>query len=288
MILSLEDHGSDLWQYRYAVKCFVADHSDSLSTLWALRGGNLVMTKRVFIFAHCDDELFCLPLLLDKNSESTLIFLTTIDRSDISNSVDDVRQREALRANIYLNKFGTFRTLFYNKDIFDGTIHSDFDLASFKELTRIVLAENPDELITLCFEAGHQDHDSVNLITRILSKNNKITIRCFSGYRASPKSPKLFLVLKPMVPIGKISFNRFLSIVISIRLMLIYRSQAKTWLGLAPTLLLKYAFSPCREGSSASSTYPEHISNCFYENRGRALQSGVLLAHQKFLADFAL
>ena len=106
------------------------------------------MTKRVFIFAHCDDELFCLPLLLDKNSESTLIFLTTIDRSDISNSVDDVRQREALRANIYLNKFGTFRTLFYNKDIFDGTIHSDFDLASFKELTRIVLAENPDELIT--------------------------------------------------------------------------------------------------------------------------------------------
>jgi LmbE family N-acetylglucosaminyl deacetylase len=246
----------------------------------------LIKTKRVFIFAHCDDELFCLPLLLDKQVESTVIFLTTLKREQTTDAKVNIRQQEALRANQFLSRFGNIKTLFFSGTIFDGSIHTDFDSVKFDELTQIVLDEEPSELVTLSYEAGHQDHDSVELITRILAKNLSIKMRCFSGYRASAISPRLFLVLKPTDAIEKVPFNRFLSVLTSIRLMLIYKSQSKAWIGLAPPLLFKYAFSSFREERGSFSLDPEKKTNCFYQNRGRALQSEVLSAHQKFVRNF--
>lgn len=246
----------------------------------------MIKTKRVFIFAHCDDELFCLPLLLDNQVESTVIFLTTLKREQRADPEVNIRQREALRANRFLSKFGNVKTLFLGGAIYDGTIHADFDSAKFDELTRIVLDEEPSELVTLSYEAGHQDHDSVELITRILSKNLSMKMRCFSGYRASAMSPRLFSVLKPIDATEKIPFNRLLSVLTSIRLMLIYKSQSKSWIGLAPALLSKYAFSSFREERGSSSLDPEKKTNCYYQHRGRALQSEVLSAHQKFVWNF--
>ena len=246
----------------------------------------MIKTKRVFIFAHCDDELFCLPLLLDNQVESTVIFLTTLKREQRTDAEVNIRQQEALRANRFLSKFGNIKTLFLSGAIFDGTIHADFDSGKFDELTQIVLDEEPSELVTLSYEAGHQDHDSVELITRILSKNHSIKLRRFSGYRASAISPRLFSVLKPIDPIEKIPFNRILSVLATIRLMLIYKSQSKAWIGLAPSLLSKFSFSSFREERGSSSLDPEKKTNCFYQNRGRALQSEVLSAHQKFVRNF--
>jgi LmbE family N-acetylglucosaminyl deacetylase len=242
--------------------------------------------KRVFIFAHCDDELFCLPLLLEKNSQSTIIFLSTLKEGEISLTKSNTRQLEALRANQFLRKFADVKVLFLKGDILDGTIHDDFDATSFNQLTRIILDEKPSELVTLSYEAGHQDHDSAELITRILSENHKLKMRCFSGYRASAISPRFFLVLKPADPIGKISFNRILVTFVLWRLIIIYRSQAKTWLGLAPALILKYAFLSVREDNKSKSMNLDQIQSCFYQSRGRAIQREVLIAHQKFLQDF--
>lgn len=221
------------------------------------------------------------------NSQSTLIFLTTLNKGRRSGAVHDVRQHEALKAGKYINKFQRVKIIFFNREVFDGSVHSDFTLANFKELTQIVVEEEPDELITLCFEAGHQDHDSVELIVRIISENLNLKMRCFSGYRASAISPKLFSVLKPITRTEEIFFSRFFLVRVSIRLMLIYKSQVKTWLGLAPILLFKYAFLPFWEGGRSPFAYQEKVSNCFYENRGRASQNEVLLAHQKFVRDFA-
>jgi hypothetical protein len=246
----------------------------------------LIKTKRVFIFAHCDDEIFCLPLLLDNQAESTVIFLTTLTREQRTDADVNLRQQEALRANRFLSKFGSIKTLFLSGAIFDGTIHVDFDSAKFNELTQIVLEEEPSELVTLSYEAGHQDHDSVEIITRILSKNLSIRMRCFSGYRASAISPRLFSVMKPIDPIEKITFNRILLVLTSIRLMLIYKSQRKTWIGLAPALLSKFAISAFREDRSSSLLEPAKKANCFYQNRGRALQNEVLSAHQIFVRNF--
>lgn len=193
---------------------------------------------------------------------------------------------EALHANRYLNRIRKVHTLFYDREVFDGSIHTDFTLANFKELTQIVINEEPDELVTLCFEAGHQDHDSVELITRIISHNQNLKMRCFSAYRASEISPKLFSVLKPIAPKEKISFNRFFLVLVSIRMILIYKSQIKTWLGLAPALLFKYSFMSFRESGKSPATYLKIIPNSFYDKRGRASQREVFAAHQKFVSNF--
>lgn len=242
--------------------------------------------KRVFIFAHCDDELFCLPLLLEKESDNVLVYLTTLNKSQTVEHQQNVRQLEALKAFRYLNKLIPVKTHFYGSEIYDGFIHDSFDEVDFTELTRLVLDEKPDELITLSYEAGHQDHDSVYFITRLISENNRIIFRCFSGYRASGLSPKSFSVLKPFSTSGTLAFNRISVVLTALRLMMIYKSQVKTWFGLAPALLFKYSFFPFRETKYENLLKTQHIEKCFYEIRGRAKQHDVMNSHQKFISQF--
>ena len=247
----------------------------------------MIKTRRVFIFAHCDDELFCLPLLLEKNSVNTIVFLTTLDKNNAEPSKVNIRMQEALKANKFLSKATTIKTIFYNEGIYDGTIHTDFYRNHFKQLTRFVLDEKPDELVTLSYEAGHQDHDSAYLITRLISENEQLKLRCFSGYRASTLFPRLFTVLRPISFSNKIDFNRILITLIAVRLMIIYRSQAKTWIGLAPVLLIKYILFPFWEAKCETPLGYQSIRDCFYENRGRAKQHEVMKSHQRFITQFS-
>jgi hypothetical protein len=242
----------------------------------------------VFVFAHCDDEIFCLPLLLEKDTENTLIFLTSCAKSDMNSPKEDVREQEALRASNSLKRVTNIRTLFYNKNIYDGSVHEDFSQADFKELTRMVLNEKPDEIVTLSYEGGHQDHDSVHVICRLISENQDIRMRCFSGYRALDLMPRLFSVLKPVSTTERVAFNRFLVVRTAIRLMMIYTSQFKTWIGLAPFLLVKYSLFPFWESKNQTLNGLNKNKSCFYESRGRAKQCQVLESHQSFVVNFEI
>jgi LmbE family N-acetylglucosaminyl deacetylase len=232
--------------------------------------------RRVFIFAHCDDELFCLPLLLQKNSSNTIIFLTTTDMRLSATKVNDVRRLEATKVCNYLSKFQDTRVIFFEREVFDGTIHLDFDRSRFDQLSQLVSSLEADELVSLCFEGGHQDHDSVEVITQIIAKNLNLKLSSYSGYRASKMSSKFFSVMKPHSPLPhRIEFNRLSTVIVALRLMFIYKSQAKSWVGLGPPLLLKYTFFRFREGKRRSTIGPEIIFDCFYENRNRATQEKV-------------
>lgn len=242
--------------------------------------------KRVFIFAHCDDELFCLPLLLQKESDNVFIYLTTLNMSQSIEHQVNVRQLEAVRGSRFLNKFVPVRTHFFGSEIYDGSIHESFGKTDFIELTKLVLDEKPDELITLSYEAGHQDHDTAYVITRIISENHQLIFRCFSGYRASGLLAKCFSVLKPLSTIRLITFNRISIVLISIRMMMIYKSQVRTWIGLALPLLLKYSLFPFWESKPENSLEALHIEKCFYEIRGRAKQHEVINSHREFISHF--
>ena len=240
----------------------------------------------MFVFAHCDDEIFCLPLLLETESENTLIFLTTCSRNHLNSPKEDVRKQEALRAVDSLKRVTSIRTLFYNNNICDGTIHEDFNQADFKELTRIILDEKPDEIVTLSYEGGHQDHDSVNVICRLISEGLGIQMRCFSGYRSLSLMPRLFSVLKPVSKSERVEFKRFLVVSKAIRLMIIYKSQFKTWIGLAPILLVKYSLFPFWESKIQTLNEFSENRDCFYESRGRAEQSQVQKSHESFVVHY--
>jgi LmbE family N-acetylglucosaminyl deacetylase len=244
--------------------------------------------RRVFIFAHCDDELFCLPFLLEKHTNNIILYLTTMEISQSEEHVNDVRKLEAIAAGEYLNRFNSVQTLFFEEKVFDGRIHTDFDSKKFDKLESMVLSLEPDEIVTLCHEGGHQDHDSVELISRIIARKNDLILRCCSGYRAAKLIPRFFSLMNPSHPGERIKFDRMKTIVVAIRLILNYRSQVKTWIGLASSLIFRYTFFPFRVVDPPLGIGPPIISNCFYENRGRALHSEVILRLQSFSTNFSI
>lgn len=240
--------------------------------------------NRVFIFAHCDDELFCLPLLLDNTSNNSIIFLTTETMSDRVAGKIDERRSEAILANSYINKFQPLQTHFFPGNIFDGSVHIDFSRNDLHELIEFVVALSPDELVTLSYEGGHQDHDTVELITRLIGRSLSSKVRSFSAYRASPISRKLFHVSSPRNPnLEKIHFDRIKVFKVTFKLILIYKSQIKTWIGLGPSLLIKYLCRSYQETSLSSGVGLQNFEFCFYEGRNRALQSEVLVKQGELL-----
>ena len=232
---------------------------------------------RVFIFAHCDDEIFCLPFFTDKNSVSTIIFLTTSNERENQNLFKQTRYLEALKANKLLNRFNSVETIFFDEKIADGAIHKEFSAEMYTKLTGLILSASPNELITLCFEGGHQDHDTVELISSMISSKYGLNSLSCSSYRSSKYSSRAFSVMNPITPDRKIEFNRFLVLTLAIRLMLIYRSQARTWLGLAPLILFRYTFGTFKVNKKRSSLDLESFPNCFYQNRKRSIQNEVLM-----------
>jgi hypothetical protein len=228
--------------------------------------------KRVFLMSHCDDEIFLLPFLLDPQAQSTLVFFTT--RQDIYKE-PDVRKSEAVLANRFLNRFQKVNTVFLSPEIQDGLIHKEFKNKNFEFLESIILNEHPDEIITLAFEGGHQDHDAVEVIARILSDKHRIDMVCCPAYRSAKLSRKLFAVMKSDLDSQHIETRRFLTLFVAFIVMFIYKSQLKTWVGLAPFIFFKYAFYPFSSTRVKPNLEVVHLDRCFYEMRNRAAQSEV-------------
>ena len=87
---------------------------------------------------------------------------------------------------------------------------------------------------------------------------------------------KFFKVMKPEKRQEKIKFRRFHNLYVAFRIILIYKSQFKTWVGLAPFILLNYAFSSFWVNHVDRFSEPKLLDRCFYEFRGRAAQGEVL------------
>jgi hypothetical protein len=242
--------------------------------------------KRVFVFAHCDDELFCLPYILQKDTDNVIIYLTTSSKLDGQPMGKSYRQIEAERAIELLNRYSNVEVLFFNERIFDGEVHTRFQIEEFEKLELMVSQLNPIELVTLCLEMGHQDHDSVALITQMISNKLNVRFTSFSGYRSSRFLPRMFSVMKPTNPGEKLNPKRSLSLLLAIKLITLYKSQYKTWLGLGPILLVKYAFFPIyTANSSYLDSVPQDLK-CFYQERGRSKYSEVSKEHIRFVKSF--
>ena len=239
----------------------------------------MTKVKRVFLLSHCDDEIFLLPFLLEPSSESTLIFFTT--RKSVSED-SDLRKSEAIRANQFLNRYQSIKTIFLVPEIRDGLIHKDFNIDNFEFLEGMIIQEKPAEIVTLAFEGGHQDHDSVEVIARILCEKHGIKLASCPAYRSTKFSRKLFTVMNSGLVTQRVSVRRFLTLSVAIRIIAIYRSQIKTWIGLAPFILLRYAifsFDFCRVRPTLEVT---SVERCFYESRARAVQDEVVSSLRGF------
>lgn len=237
----------------------------------------VVKTKRLLLLSHCDDEIFLLPFLLDSDIESTVVFFST---RQIINDFKNVRKTEAMSANQFFNRFQKLETVFLEPEVRDGLIHLDFSSDHLRFLTEVIDRVKPDELITLNYEGGHQDHDTVEVIAGILSSAKGIKMITSPAYSSVIFTRKFFKVMKSEERQEKIKVKRLRNLYVAFRIILIYKSQYKTWVGLAPFIVMNYAFFSFWVNRVDFISEPKLLDRCFYEFRDRAAQ-GEVLVHLK-------
>ena len=193
----------------------------------------------LFLFAHQDDELAAAPHLLraiEAHEQALCVFLT-----DGAMQADAAtRDRESLRA---LERFGVpVRNITFLREthsIPDSHLveHLDEALAA---LIGLLPGDGVQKIWVTAWEGGHPDHDAAYLLARALTKRFRIAeLRAFPLYHGEGTRGRWFRAFaltagtKERV---RITFREGLAIV---RVMLIYRSQWKTLLGLGPSLIVR-------------------------------------------------
>lgn len=192
----------------------------------------------LFILAHPDDEIAFAPLidrLVREGKPVRLAFLT----DGRSGGPPAVRKGETIRA---LASIGVDHRDILFGAIADGQLYRNLRGAletvdrwcgSLRSIARIY---------TLAWEGGHPDHDAAHLVAAVFAASRGLgdRVRQVAFYRASDKWPApLFTVCSPLPANGPVnsialsSSERWLPV----RLMRFYRSQWRSFAGLAPFML---------------------------------------------------
>ena len=231
---------------------------------------------KVFILAHQDDEVFLLPHTL--NFEKKL-FIYLTNGVSVESSTLKLENRSA-EAKYVFDKYLTQLNSVANwwgleNSVSEGELHKFVSIENLASIEEVI--ENQGELVTqiltTTFEGAHQDHDSAAVISRKLAKVFLVDTIEVSTYPQWFSKFYSFKVLSPRYPSTSFTFDRIKTMRLALRMMASYKSQRATWVGLGPATLGTYAFRKYR----ASRPQPiRSLSPCFYEFRGRALQSEVL------------
>lgn len=231
---------------------------------------------KVFLLAHQDDEVFLLPYIM--NSEQKLfIYLTNGVSEGVSKQKLHRRTSEAeVLFQKYLVGFNAQAIWWgFENCISEGILHK---FVSKENLTDIELrirsrSEKVTQIITTTFEGAHQDHDSAAVISRNLANVFLVDTVEVSTYPQWFSKFYSFRVLRPTNPLKIFKFSRLKTLMLAIRLIVGYKSQRATWLGLGPAVIATFAF---RQYRSSTPKPVQLIHPCFYEFRARASQAEVL------------
>ena len=207
------------------------------------------MKKKVFyLLAHQDDEFGCFTKL-DKDilNNNTYVFYLTDGTDDISQKkVLSRRDKESLQA---LKKLGLQKKniFFIGRDlqINHYTLYLNLKKIYKKILDIIKIIGKPNSIVTHSWEGVHEDHDACNLIGRkIAFKFNIINESYqFSQYNAFKTSLIFFKIFNPIKKKGgKKIYSKLKRRLLYIRLLFIYTSQIKIWIGLYPFVIIHYLF----------------------------------------------
>ncbi len=215
--------------------------------------------RLLFVFAHQDDEIAAAPRIrraVAAGDDIACAFLT--------GERDSVRDDESRRALAFL---GVTDIAFIGSEagIGDGTLVENLELALTLLAARF---EGADEVWTLAWEGGHQDHDAAQLVALALTR--RLQTRCFEVplYTGLGRVGPFFRVCHP---IGDGWTSRKLAFRDGWRnaaLTRFYRSQRRTWLALLPGLLTTRR-EYVREADAARVVSRPHEGSLYYERRFR-------------------
>ncbi len=200
--------------------------------------------NRLWILAHQDDEVFGLHLIED-STNNFILYLTDGVRLGAEYSSEN-RNEEARKSWNLIDNRSEVNFFGSTHSIKDGMLLDSFKPAHLHEIIDLCLLQNIDEIITLEFEGGHQDHDIASLISQEISRRLSLDCLTYTSYRAVHKSFPFYKVMSsqkqmmseprnPLIRKCRLTFNSF-------KVMRIYKTQISTWFGLGIFILLRYFF----------------------------------------------
>lgn len=207
----------------------------------------LALTKplSLFLFAHQDDEFAVYQTIVDELENGHRVCCAYLTTGVKSGQSAQCRNDESVAV---LTRIGVSSDDVYfvgeTLGIHDGTLPDRLTTAVewfIKWLSGHPLVHN---VFVPAWEGGHQDHDALHALAVLGALQLGIVSRVaqfplYNGYRC--RGP-LFRVLSPLDHNGAIHRKRIplMNRIRFVRHCLRYRSQAKSWVGLFPFVLLHY------------------------------------------------
>lgn len=229
--------------------------------------------KNVFVFAHQDDEMGSVLALSDalkKNPEMCFFVFVTNGGVKVPAGI---RNAESLRVLLGL---GALENNIFFSNFPDVGLHNcGHDLSAAIANFFDQLSDVPCRWFVPAYEGGHSDHDLVHaaVVMTVFQRCGSLdNVYEFPLYRAHERIPGFFHVMSPLSR-SRILLRFDVSFINGLRkflLLLHYRSQWKTWIGLGIQTFIRLVLLRKEEHSSVSIervlTRP-HSGKLFYESR---------------------
>jgi len=212
--------------------------------------------RTLFIFAHQDDEIAAASRIryARQRGDAVACVYLTDGASKVSSQIRDAESRRVLES------LGVADIRFHR--IADGTLPEHLERA-----LQLIEHEAADEVVTLAWEGGHQDHDAAHLVAAVFARKRGIPCREMPLYNGHHTFGPFFRVHHP---IGdgwesrRIPFREHLANALLCRF---YHSQRRTWLGLLPQLLAGASRELTRIVDLRRAEHPPHRGLLLYERR---------------------
>jgi LmbE family N-acetylglucosaminyl deacetylase len=227
----------------------------------------------LFVFAHQDDEIAAaarIALLVRGGATISCVFLTNGEGRGARSAQRDQESRDVL-ARLGVEP-GRAHFPGSEEGIPDGALVEHLDRALAVLEARI--PDTVDEVWTLAWEGGHQDHDAVHLVALAFANRRGIAMYEVPLYHGHRRHGPLFQTLAPL-RVGRPWSGRRIPIAEGLRLLLLsrfYRSQRRTWLALLPAALARAILVRrewTRPADAARLESKPHDGVLFYERRFR-------------------
>jgi LmbE family N-acetylglucosaminyl deacetylase len=207
-----------------------------------------IETVALFLFAHQDDEFGVFQKIIDERKKGHRVCCAYLTDGGFGGVSPERRNLESL---FVLQQLGVKKQdIFFAghaMEIPDARLHEHLELAANWIREWLV---SYSKVVTICvpaWEGGHHDHDVLHAITVSLAEGRGILecVRQFSLYNSYGCAGPLFSVLKPLPMNGVVEEVRipWKHRLYFLRYCLCYPSQAVTWLGIFPFVVLHYLSS---------------------------------------------
>ncbi|QDM23011.1 PIG-L family deacetylase [Tardiphaga sp. vice154] len=250
----------------------------------------------VFLFAHQDDEMGVFAEIQSTLSRGDCVACFYLTNGETAHATSETRNAESRKVMAALNV--PYDSLFFvgtEYNIPDGKLFDHLEIAFTAALSTMHGFFKIAKLVIHAWEGGHQDHDAAHVLGLAIAKTLSLThtSQQFALYRNDPSSYLPFVMFKPLKSNGAVIeasvpvWQRVFQLVLLLR----YRSQQRSILGLGPFIAWHYLTRGTQQLQPINLERVQerpHEGKLLYENRAHVSYSIFREAVGAFCAKYGL